>query len=262
MKIYERYSNYRSLLGNESIIYIFNKNLKIATEDLKAVQRLCKSKHISTSKIYIDYGNIDKLNYRISLKKLISENKNNNILILNETALVKDKVEFMDLSGLCYKNNLNIYDLTADDFVVNKKIIKNEFLFKESGEEMQRKIDILYIEPNKLPVKKTINNTLEAKQQLVDGKIQYTYLSDCDDVVIICNESSKILGLPYNRDIGHDIIAGNFLIVGDDVEHGEDRSLTQEQLDKYTKYFDEKSIEKTNKKVSEILMYDSEKEVM
>ena len=118
---------------------------------------------------------------------------------------------------------------------------------------MQRTIDVLYIEPNKLPVKKTIKNTLEEKQKLVGGYIEYTYLNDCDDVAVVCNEEGKIYGLPPNRDIGHDIIVGNFFIVGDDPELGEDRSLTEEQISKYTKYFGKESIEKTTKRYNEIL---------
>lgn len=118
---------------------------------------------------------------------------------------------------------------------------------------MQRTIDVLYIEPNKLPVKKTIKNTLEEKQKLVGGQIEYAYLSDCDDVAIVCNEEGKILGLPLNRDIGHDIIAGNFFLVGDDYEVGEDRSLTEEQITKYTKYFGKESIEKTIRRYDEII---------
>lgn len=118
---------------------------------------------------------------------------------------------------------------------------------------MQRTIDVLYIEPNKLPVKKTIKNTLEEKQKLVGGQIEYAYLSECDDVAIVCNEEGKILGLPLNRDIGHDIIAGNFFLVGDDYEHGEDRSLTEEQITKYTKYFGKESIEKTIRRYNEII---------
>lgn len=118
---------------------------------------------------------------------------------------------------------------------------------------LQRTIDVLYIEPNKLPVKKTIKNTLEEKQKLVGGQIEYAYLSECDDVAIVCNEEGKILGLPLNRDIGHDIIAGNFFLVGDDYEVGEDRSLTEEQITKYTKYFGKESIEKTIRRYDEII---------
>jgi hypothetical protein len=118
---------------------------------------------------------------------------------------------------------------------------------------MQRNLDVLYVEPNKLPVKKTIKNDLYEKQKLVNGRIEYTYLENCNDVAIICNEEGKILGLPLNRDIGHDIIAGNFIIVGDDPELGEDRSLTEQQIEKYTKYFGKESIEKTNKKINELM---------
>lgn len=119
---------------------------------------------------------------------------------------------------------------------------------------MQKKLNVLLVEPNKLPRKITINNTLEDKQKLVGGNIEYTYLQDNNDVVLICNEESKILGLPFNRDIGYDVIAGNFLIVGDDSEIGEDRSLTEKQIEKYTKMFDEISIQKTNEKISKILI--------
>jgi len=119
---------------------------------------------------------------------------------------------------------------------------------------MQRKLNALLVEPNKLPKKITINNTLEEKQKLVGGNIEYAYIQDKNDVVLICNEEGKILGLPFNRDIGYDVIAGNFLIVGDDPEIGEDRSLTEEQIEKYAKMFDEISIKKTNEKISRILI--------
>jgi transposase len=117
---------------------------------------------------------------------------------------------------------------------------------------LQRNLNVLYVEPNKLPEKRTIKNTLEDKQKLVNGLIEYTYLRDSNDVAIVCNEEGKILGLPPNRDIGHDVICGNFFIVGDDPELGEDRSLTEEQIKKYSKYFGKESIEKTNEKIQKI----------
>lgn len=118
---------------------------------------------------------------------------------------------------------------------------------------MQREINVLLVEPNKLPTPVKIKNTLQEKQKLVDGLIEYTYINDCEDVVLICNEEGKLLGLPINRDIGHDIICGNFIIVGDDPEVGNDRSLTDEQIEKYSKLFDEISIKKTNDKVNQIM---------
>lgn len=119
---------------------------------------------------------------------------------------------------------------------------------------MQRDLNLLLVKPNELPKKITIKNTLKEKQKLVGGLIEYVYLPNCNDVVLICNEEGKLLGLPPNRDIGYDIVCGDFLIVGDDPELGEDRSLTEEQITKYSKMFDELSIEKTNQRINEILL--------
>lgn len=114
-------------------------------------------------------------------------------------------------------------------------------------------LKILVVEPNKLPYEKTIPNTLEAKQEIVGGLIECAYLSNDPEVVLICNEEAKLEDLPLNRDIGHDIIAGTFFIVGDD-EIEDFKSLTEEQIAKYKEIFGSESINKTNLKVVNILM--------
>ena len=119
---------------------------------------------------------------------------------------------------------------------------------------MQRKIKVLVVEPNELPREEMIENTLKAKQELVGGDIEYVSRDYYSDVIFICNEEGKLRGLPFNRDIGQDIIAGPFIIVGDDPEIGEDRSLTDEQIKKYQNIFNEKSISDTNIKLTEIYL--------
>jgi len=117
---------------------------------------------------------------------------------------------------------------------------------------VQRNIKVLVVEPYELPREEFIKNSLEAKQKMVDGHIEYAYMLDDPSVALICNEEGKMIGLPLNRDIGHDIIAGNFIIVGDN-DTGEDRSLTDEQISKYKERFNEKSITDTEKRVDDIL---------
>ena len=119
---------------------------------------------------------------------------------------------------------------------------------------MNDNLTVLYVEPKKLPEQITIKNTLEEKQKLVGGLIEYTNLIDDNSVLLICNEEGKILGLPYNRDIGHDIIAGPFILVGNDQRLCEDISLTEEQINKYTNVFNEKSIKDTENKILSILL--------
>ena len=118
---------------------------------------------------------------------------------------------------------------------------------------MQRSIRCLKVEPNKLPEEVTIPNTLKAKQEIVGGDIEYAYIENDNSVVLICNEYGKLDGLTYNRDIGYDVIAGPFLIVGDE-DTGEDRSLLDEQIKKYKNVFNEKSIKDTNAKITEIIL--------
>ncbi len=119
---------------------------------------------------------------------------------------------------------------------------------------MQRSLRCLYVKENSLPEEIIIPNTLKAKQEKVEGLIEYTYLPNDDNVVIICNEEGKINGMGPNRDTGYDIVFGPFLIVGETSDDGEDRSLTDEQISKYKEYFGKESIEKTETKVIEILM--------
>ena len=116
------------------------------------------------------------------------------------------------------------------------------------------KIDCLLIKPNELPKRITIDNSLKTLQQIVDGYIEVSYLLNDEEVVIICNEEGLILNMPFNRAVGSSIIAGPFLIVGDDYENGDFKSLTEKQMQKYEKVFDNESIRNTNKELIRILM--------
>lgn len=117
---------------------------------------------------------------------------------------------------------------------------------------MQRKLRALLVKENNLPEEIELSNNLSSLQEAVDGLIEYYYIPNIDDAVIICNEEGKINGMGPNREVGRDIIFGPFLIVGDDAEIGENRSLTDEQISKYKEMFNEKSIEKTYEKITKI----------
>ena len=61
--IYMRFSNYTDLLGDESIIYVYGKDKELANRELSLVNGICKSKNIPTSKVYMDIGGSNRLNY-------------------------------------------------------------------------------------------------------------------------------------------------------------------------------------------------------
>ena len=116
------------------------------------------------------------------------------------------------------------------------------------------KIKGLLVKPYELPEEIEIENTLEAKQHLVGGYIECVYPVNDDSVVFICNEEGKINRMKLNRDIGYDIIAGPFIILGDDYENGDFKSLTEDQIMKYKMRFDENSIKETENKILSIIL--------
>ena len=112
----------------------------------------------------------------------------------------------------------------------------------------------LLVEPYKLPKEIEIENTLNNLQSLVGGYIECVYLPKDSDVILICNDEGKINNMPLNRDIGYDIIAGPFFIVGNDYENADFKSLTDEQILKYKIRFDRNSIKETENKIMSILL--------
>lgn len=121
--------------------------------------------------------------------------------------------------------------------------------------KLQRNIRVLIVEPNKLPYEKIIPNRLKDKQDIVGGLIEYTRVDNDERTLLICNEEGKLLGLDWNREIGNkDVIAGTFLLVGDDPDIGEDRSLTDEQVEMYKKRFGKESIKKTKMVLLETML--------
>ena len=100
-------------------------------------------------------------------------------------------------------------------------------------EPMMEHIRVLRIEPGRVPEPVTMPNTLEAFQTAVGGYIEALDLDS--DVCLICNEEGKLMGLPANRRVEGDIIAGTFLIVGAD--DGEFCSLSEQNISYYAEAF-------------------------
>ena len=80
-------------------------------------------------------------------------------------------------------------------------------------------MNVLMVEPGKAPYETQIGDDLRSMQAAVGGDIQAVYPFE-QSVVLICNESGKLDGLPLNRALRdsdgdiYDIIAGNFFIAG------------------------------------------------
>lgn len=102
---------------------------------------------------------------------------------------------------------------------------------------MKKEIRVLVVEPMRKPYVKTIPDTLEAINQVIEGdcmQVVPLYGMNIKNAVIVCNDDGKLRGLPLNRLLcdkngnPYDVIAGTFFLTGVD---GEDFcSLTDDQV--------------------------------
>lgn len=106
----------------------------------------------------------------------------------------------------------------------------NSYLPLELEKVPKGKIRVLTKKVGKAPSIEIIDDTLEAKQKIVDGLIEVVPFYNVKDTLIICNEEGKILNMKPNLDIGYDYIAGDCFFVGDDYKNGDFKSLTREQI--------------------------------
>ena len=102
---------------------------------------------------------------------------------------------------------------------------------------------VLVVEPKKKPYPAEIDGSLEAMQAMVGGYIQAVYPFE-EYVALICNEEGKLMGLPFNRPlidldtgIAYDMIAGTFFLCAVPPESDHFESLSDEQIERYTRYY-------------------------
>lgn len=89
-------------------------------------------------------------------------------------------------------------------------------------------IRVLIKKPGSSPEIKMINNGLRSFQKIVEGYIETVDLDQ--DVVLICNEDGKCIGLPYNFDLTwDDYIVGTALFASANDE-GYFIGLSDEQI--------------------------------
>lgn len=122
---------------------------------------------------------------------------------------------------------------------------------EDQFEVIQKAIDVIKVEPGKVPERTTLLEEYENLKEVFDGRFEYVNLSD--NTVLICDEEGKLKELEPNRRLENDIIVGTFYIAGDE---GSDHlvSLTEGQMEEYENRFQE--IEKiSQEEVQETMEY-------
>ena len=89
-------------------------------------------------------------------------------------------------------------------------------------------IKIIIVEPNKQLYIKEVENKLSVLQNIVGGYIETVFIGN--DIILICNEEGKLMGLPYNKTVYNEPIVGTFFLTSSNSE-GNFISLTDEQIE-------------------------------
>ena len=147
---------------------------------------------------------------------------------------VSDVVEIVDsdntAKGFYYCDNFGFKKIEFEPEKAQDTVSKNQ-------------ITVLYLQVGQLPKTVSIDNSLEAMQQLVGGYIE-EYMPFDDEVALICNEEGKISRMPLNRAVYDEknnemieIIAGDFFIAYAPVNSENFKSLPKDLEKKYSEKF-------------------------
>ena len=99
---------------------------------------------------------------------------------------------------------------------------------------------ILVIEPEKAPYEKEIGDDIHDMQAIVGGCIEPIYFEPKETAIAWCNDEFLLNGSQPNRIVGNVLVHGTFFVSGNYMnEYGEwdSCSLTDEQIEKYSKTF-------------------------
>ena len=134
------------------------------------------------------------------------------------------------------KDATNFIELIRIAQTVVDKAEKNAAMNPTSEE-----IQVVIVEPNKKPYKKTIPNTLSAFNDIVGGYIEIVRMRQQTpngaELIITVNEEGKLMNLPLNRSIvGFDMLVGTFFISAANMQ-GDNVSIDDTTAAKIIKQF-------------------------
>ena len=96
---------------------------------------------------------------------------------------------------------------------------------------------VMIVETMNAPYECEIGSDLKSMQMVVGGYIQAIYPFNDEEIVLICNEEGKLIGLPFNRTLKdeegtiYDVVAGTFFLCRAPADSENFESLTDEQME-------------------------------
>ncbi len=174
----DEYNNYILPVSNNSIIYCYSKNGQDIKQQKMFLRLVCTGSKINISKVYADSCVSNLVKNKPNLRKLLAENSDIDVIMLNDTRITRDLSELLEVQEICKKKNIRFYSNREHSFFINDKMYDaiRDFLKKlRNGDEMGYRSDVRI-----MTTKKGYNELKKYNDNLLKDKNTYNLLDNPD----------------------------------------------------------------------------------
>lgn len=111
--------NIQQTLQPDCILYVYSKNGSGLKKQESYLKSYCKMWMLNPIKIYKDSG-VNRLDNKPNLKKLLLENTDKDIIILNNSRLSRDTFDMFNISDICKENNLRFFSARENNYLFDE----------------------------------------------------------------------------------------------------------------------------------------------
>lgn len=128
-------NEYKNIINKDVVIYVYGKEDDTIERQVRELKSFCSLYKLNLCDVYIDQFGSNRFENKISLKRLIENNNNINVLIIDFDRLSRDAVDLFDIYKQCRNKYIDFYDTRLGKFLSDTYFT----LFQDMIEEVDDK---------------------------------------------------------------------------------------------------------------------------
>ena len=128
-------NEYKNIINKDVVIYVYGKEDDTIERQVRELKSFCNLYKLNLCDVYIDQFGSNRFENKISLKRLIENNSNINVLIIDFDRLSRDAVDLFDIYKQCRNKYIDFYDTRLGKFLSDTYFT----LFQDMIEEVDDK---------------------------------------------------------------------------------------------------------------------------
>ena len=125
----------KNILNKDVIIYVYGKEDDTIERQVRELKSFCNLYKLNLCDVYIDQFGSNRFENKVNLKRLIENNSNINVLIIDFDRLSRDAVILFDIYKQCRNKYMDFYDTRQGIFLSDTYFT----LFQDMIEEVDDK---------------------------------------------------------------------------------------------------------------------------